>query len=59
MQNNLIVYGCSHSNGVGLDDNIVYPVLVSSKNNLNLIKRYANSLSNEILEKLFFMIFMM
>ncbi len=54
MENNLIVYGCSHSKGVGLEDNIVYPILVSSKNNLNLIKRYENSLSNEILEKLFF-----
>ena len=54
MKNNLIVYGCSHSNGVGVESNLVYTALVSSKNNLNLVKRYENSLSNEILEKIFF-----
>ena len=53
MKQNLIVYGCSHSNGVGDDENIAYPKILSQKHNLSLIRRYTNSFTNDLITKLF------
>jgi len=53
MKQNLIVYGCSHSNGVGEDENIAYPKILSQKHNLSLIRRYTNSFTNDLITKLF------
>ena len=53
MEKKIIVYGCSHSNGVGPIENISYTQILSEKQNLSLIKRYTNSFTNDLIIKLF------